>query len=489
MYFLFTKKNNKILKDHEIEFIGNVGVESSGLNGVFCANSFMYLYREQLDFGDIIWIRGSNKNTVWETDENHITYLYNNKLDNIKYSFIKAIFDHFFYNKKSDNFTFEKIKSEKLVNNEKCYIYYYKSVFSNESITLYYRIKDNLLIKSIEEYYEDTLVTTYYKYKEFDKFSYPTKIIEERLKYKEIQIVDITNIIINKQYNVNKFNPQKSQSHVIFKTPSKIKFINYYNNISLEVKIDESTYYFGLDTGSSQTIISNEIVKKHNLNPIGHLHSKGGGHKLFRADFVYLKKLQINDLLVKGQIVSSVNISAYTGKSPYKLSGLLGYDFFSQVVIKIDYKNNTMYFINPNDFKYRGKGYRLKFEPLQRFIVIDIELGNNLLGKFDLDTGSSISTISNYFAVKNNLLQNIGSSISANAFGGKASLALKKFKEIIIDENIKIKNVEFAIKTGKANKYNRTIWDGNIGNNILKDFTLIINYPNKEIIFEKYKNE
>src|SRR5262249_1086714 len=126
---------------------------------------------------------------------------------------------------------------------------------------------------------------------------------------------------------------------------------------------------------------------------------------------VHGANLRLPGFEVAGQtlLVKPRGTGAYDG---FLTEGLLAYDFFSLVVLHIDYDVRVVHLDDPRTFTYSGRGDSLELIDLEQvkvpFVRAKIaQLGRQAMeGEFILDTGARVSlTVNTPFVDDHKLLQ------------------------------------------------------------------------------------
>jgi hypothetical protein len=173
------------------------------------------------------------------------------------------------------------------------------------------------------------------------------------------------------------------------------------------------------------------------------------------------------------------NLSGYIG---LPIHGLLGYEFFSALGVKINFSDTTMTVCRPKDIKPFRKSQKvpITIEDKKPYLTTTITFpdGSKVPNKLIIDLGAG------HPLSLENMLQKHGlpkKSIQANlgvALNGPITGYLSRVKEIDIGK-YKIKNVitSFPDKDYIQRTYS-VPRDGNLGTGILKKFNLIFDYSN-----------
>ena len=144
----------------------------------------------------------------------------------------------------------------------------------------------------------------------------------------------------------------------------KIKFTNYNNLIIIKIKLNGQPLNFLLDTGVDKTVLFGLKDDQNQIkNQSEKIMIKGvSGQKQTYAYKVENNTLEIGKLKDSAHDVyaifdQSFNISDKIG---YQIQGIIGYDFFKNLVVKINYMRNHLKIYNPNTFNKSLNSYEVK---------------------------------------------------------------------------------------------------------------------------------
>jgi hypothetical protein len=140
------------------------------------------------------------------------------------------------------------------------------------------------------------------------------------------------------------------------------------HNVLVPVEIGGQTQMFSLDTGTSQTVIDVGAAKRVGLHP-----------EFKRA---IVPELHVGDLTAANLPIAAMDI--FHGK----LAGILGNDFFTGHVVRIDYKDEKLEVISHETFEPPADAFPLKIR-VDEGIPIGAAVIDGVRGdRFALDTGS-----------------------------------------------------------------------------------------------------
>lgn len=290
-------------------------------------------------------------------------------------------------------------------------------------------------------------------------------------------------------------NPKQHSTRISFKLSNNLIIL------PLLLNSEKDTLNFVLDTGVGHTLFTDStFIKKLQLdtNKLRKIIVKGGGvGEVIPAYIVPMQRLEVGTLIAPFQSVLIVSksltyLSQYAG---IKIDGIVGYDFFRNLTVKIDYQKKELTAFNPNFFE---KKYLKKYD-IKNILGLQIQrqkpyirafVSNNhkdtIEVKLLIDTGAGHSVSLDLQADKGiNLPQkyiesNLGLAVNGLVVGKIGRLPIFKIG------NFSWKNVicsyPDSLLVAFRNEYVEK--DGSIGIGILERFTLILDYSKERCIFE-----
>ena len=180
-------------------------------------------------------------------------------------------------------------------------------------------------------------------------------------------------------------------------------------------------------------------------------------------------------------------LSNYAG---IPIHGLLGYEFFNNLGVKIDFADSTITVWRPKDIRLFRKGNKVPFSIENRKPYIQAKVvftnGTKTNNKLIIDLGaghplSLENIIEKHGLPKKFIAANLGVGLTGPIYG-----FLSRVKEVDFGK-YKLKNVitSFPEKSQNTPQIQR---DGNLGIGILKRFTLIFDYPDSAIYIKPGSN-
>lgn len=252
---------------------------------------------------------------------------------------------------------------------------------------------------------------------------------------------------------------------------------------------NKGPFNFILDTGVGLMIITDpklvdsiNVQHKRTIKLTGL--GEGDAYEAFvtpplNVDIPGLKSDNVSAAILK---TDYFNLSGYVGMHVH---GLLGYEFFNNLAVKINFSDSTMSVSRPGDLKPFKKSQKLTIaiedkKPYMETMVTFPD-GNKALNKFIIDLGaghplSLENMLQKHALPKKSIRANLGV-----ALNGPITGFISRINEIEIGR-YKLKNVITSFPDKDYLKRTYTVQrDGNIGIGILKRFNVIFDYTNNAL--------
>lgn len=255
---------------------------------------------------------------------------------------------------------------------------------------------------------------------------------------------------------------------------------------------------FLLDNGAADVFISEVKARSLRLTAQSRV-TIPGGDKGIATVYVPDVMVQVGALTLKDHRSVVIPVAEMKGLSQYfgrTLDGIIGYEFFQQLVVEVDYAKQVLRLHRPKNYKYQGIGQRL---PLQienrrpyveamvqpygyRTIVASlmVDLGSN--GALSLTASCGRDQALRAAAPK--LLQRQATTIHGAQqiyLGRVQSLNLAQFH---LETPLTHFETHFETHSGAACDH----ISGKIGTQVLRQFHVIFNYPQQQLILEPQTN-
>jgi hypothetical protein len=244
------------------------------------------------------------------------------------------------------------------------------------------------------------------------------------------------------------------------------------------------TLNFVLDTGSSGISLDSTTVAYFGLKPEPSDRSIRGIAGIRKVGFLYKRKLHLPGLTVDSLNFHVNDYTLLTTVYGERIDGIIGYSVLSRYIMKLDYDSNKITIATRGTIRYPRGGYLLKptinFLPSLPMRLRDEKTTNsNFL--YDMGAGLCMLLSREYVTDTNFLDKKRKRWIKeGEGLGGKIDMELTVMKEVKVGP-YKFRKVPIFIFDDENNVTSYPNMGGLLGNDILRRFNVIINYPRSEI--------
>jgi hypothetical protein len=268
------------------------------------------------------------------------------------------------------------------------------------------------------------------------------------------------------------------------------------NLVIIELKINgKGPFNFVLDTGVGLMLITDpnlidsiNIVNKRTLRIAGL--GEGGEYLAYVTPVLDIDMPGLESYDVAAAILKKdpFDLSSYAG---IPVHGLLGYEFFNNMAIKIDFADSTITVSRPKDIRLFKKGniIPITIEDRKPYINANITLpnGTKKTNKLIVDLGAGHPLSLEYIAEKKELPQNCIAANLGVGLTGPIDGFIGRVKEIELGR-FKVKEVIASFPNDDDKAPKSISRDGSLGVGTLKRFTLIFDYPDKLLYLKPAAN-
>jgi hypothetical protein len=254
-------------------------------------------------------------------------------------------------------------------------------------------------------------------------------------------------------------------------------------------------FNFVMDTGVGLMLITDpKLVDSINVSNKRTLKISGLGEgDAYEAYVTSALKVDIPGL-VSYDVAAAILKTDHFGLSNFAgipIHGLLGYEFFNNLAVKIDFADSSITVSRPKDLKLSKQGTKipLKIENRKPYLQAKVTFPNGAKtnDKLILDLGAGHPLSLENIIQKHGLPQKFIAANLGVGLTGPISGFLSRVNELDIGR-FKLKGVitSFPVKTeGVVQTEER---DGNLGIGVLKRFTVVIDYPDSALYLKPGPN-
>jgi hypothetical protein len=239
---------------------------------------------------------------------------------------------------------------------------------------------------------------------------------------------------------------------------------------------------FVFDTGATD-VLESGAAKRLGIAIQGALPGDGFGDKISSYGFAKIRSVSLGGLTLPDQVFGTFDLSGLAAVEGADSTGLLGYEFVKRAVLTIDYAARTLTFTRQDAFRPPLGVRAIPFTFAAHIPMISGTL-DGFAGQFELDTGSRGGlTVMAPFAAQHNLVQRYRAKLSAivgYGVGGPSKALLARAVKLDL-AGVTVHSPVAEIVTDKGGAAESARSAGNIGGDILKRFTVTLDYAHQKL--------
>jgi predicted aspartyl protease len=241
---------------------------------------------------------------------------------------------------------------------------------------------------------------------------------------------------------------------------------------------------FVLDTGSGGISLDSATAKQLGLTLTKSDRTIRGIAGMRKVDFALNHVLRLPGLQTDSMDFHINDYEILTNSHGVKIDGIIGFSFLRRYIVRLDFDKNIIELFTPGLFKYERGGHLIKprFTPLP---VDELYVNDNraVHAKYIFDTGAGLNVLlSSDFESDSSIIKKKRKRYTTQVEG----MGGKRLMELTVAEQVKLgpykfRNVPVHIF---EDEYNLTMYPqlaGLLGNDLLRRFTVVLNYPEQSI--------
>jgi predicted aspartyl protease len=276
----------------------------------------------------------------------------------------------------------------------------------------------------------------------------------------------------------------------------EVPFDFLHNQIVLHATINgQGPYNMLLDTGTQVTTIDIGLARSLRL-PLGLAvsESTGVGTRRITGRQTVCEELRLGDVAAARLAAIALDLSKVARVMDWRVSGVLGFNFLASRVVRIDYFRRRIVFYEKSPFPpsplpstSRRASFAMQFRAHSVLPVLEDCYVNGQRISVTLDTGSSLGLILFPQAIRHLGLEKLahdGIPLGAAGYKGNARLTKGWVK------SVKLKTVDLGasevayVERGYGESEDLEQRGGNLGNAVLQDFVLTLDYRGRVVVLE-----
>jgi len=469
---------------------GSIVIEGTGLEGTLKIWENPPLKeRHEVDLKIITQTSGDNGRVRWEVDPNGKLQIRKDEptLLRRRVSSMMNRYDHL--DPGSDSFTLGLDDIEK-VDAIDCYVVTISNSINEDVVRQYINTQTYMLEKSIVQEPDEERRTRYSDYREVNGLQRSFRQATEILPVGQKMTIQLNRIEGNIDIDPSMFEPPGEDAKDFrFTSGNKAENVPFQflaDHIFIPVNVDGRERLWALDSGASMSVIDSAYAARLGLKPEGNMTGVGAG-KTLQVSFVELPPFRVQGIEFAGQKAASAGfLGPYAHRHfGFDVVGILGYDFLSRFVTKIDYAGETLSFYDPDAFEYKGDGTVVDAPLSEHTFSLPVTVDGRYTGMWSLDLGAGGVSFHYPYAEEHDLLNLNGVKGLGFGAGGASGKRTMEFETIEwAGHTIRNPLIGTPLQRG-AGAFGRSEMIGNLGNSLFRHFTLYLDYKRQQVIIEK----
>jgi len=430
------------------------------------------------DNGEVRWVLDTNGKLQVITRSDEVTL----KRDEVD----RRMAEYEYADRGSDVFSVALDGTEEVEGTE-CYVISISNTINIDRHFYYISIDGFRLEKSVALVGENSSDTYYGDYREVDGLVVAFYSREIQHATGQPQVVELTMYESNPAVDPGRFEPpeegDKDYRFTSGDAAEDMPFRFIENHLFIPVFIDGIEHMWILDTGAGMSVIDKAFADNMGLEMEGNLKGRGAGGTV-DVSFTELPPFELEGISFDAQKVAVIDMAELIRRLGVEMTGILGFDFLSRFVTKIDYANELISFYDPESFTYTGGGTRLDAHIEEGVFETAATLDGRHSGTWLFDIGAGTTHLDANYARREGYAGKNGVLKMGHGAGNEYQLKLIKaesmeFAGFALDEP------DLSFSYGGTDTNFTADRLGMMGNSIFRNFIVYVDYANEQVILEK----
>jgi len=276
--------------------------------------------------------------------------------------------------------------------------------------------------------------------------------------------------------------------------PATIPIDVFSNHVYVKVCAGDRPLSFILDTGAGATFLDLHTAERFGMSLSGGFTARGAGAGTIAGAQLDRTNVRLAGSSLVQPVSSALDLSRLPPREGHRMDGILGYDFVRRFVVAIDYVHEELRLYDARSFRYSGSGTSIPITFSGNHPHVDAEVrladGATIKGRMVVDVGASTSlSLTKPFVEANSLRERVGPTIHRRAgggVGGAVTADIGRVAGLQLGTLEIVRPVTMLLGDSAGVFSGNSDWIGNIGGDILRRFTVYLDYANKRMILEPH---
>ncbi|MGA8438345.1 MAG: aspartyl protease family protein [Candidatus Sulfotelmatobacter sp.] len=355
-----------------------------------------------------------------------------------------------------------------------------------QPIELWFAAATGFLARTVRVMPTTVETVNYTNYKKVEGLLLPHRIVTDQ-GTGDLDTVEISEYHLNPPVDERTFQPPHTLNDTTVANGKAVVPVEIGNYVTIEARLNgQGPFAFLFDTGG-HAILTPEAAKMLRLQPSGAGSSGGAGEGRLSVQYTMVEHMEIGGVTFKDQHFFVIPLQYNTvarGERP-PLAGILGLEILERLAMRLDYRNRTITLWPRETYRHEGAGLAVPIAFTDDIPLLHAQLEGER-GDFALDTGNGGSlVVQHVWAESNGLADTMKRGVEMLSFGtgGESRNWASRVSDFELADHF-FHHVVARYAEDRRGAFSSRTEAGNIGTQVLANFTLDFDYANTRIWFQ-----
>lgn len=342
---------------------------------------------------------------------------------------------------------------------------------------------------------ERTQTVTFVSWKEVDGVQFPNEMLQSTGDAKFDVRITTTKIEVNPAVDAAAFaKPEPKLAAIAFPNSANVvtsPFRLVQNHIYFPLSVNGAAPAdFIFDTGAEFTVIDRKRAEALGLKMAGTIEARGSGPNSAQTSLIADPRIAFAGLTMPLDVIAAIDLGALSLREGKRIEGIIGYGVLSRFIIDVDYARSELRFHEPSSFVANAQASVLPVQFHGNLPIVTVKVTDAAGAAHEahllIDTGARNAVVlAKPFLERTKLTEGktIAGLLGAGV-GGATAQRIGRLRNIEL-AGMKIDGPITSFSTATSGAEADPNVDGLIGGDILKRFTLTIDYPHERLLLAK----
>jgi hypothetical protein len=379
------------------------------------------------------------------------------------------------------------LQGAEMVDGTDCYVLSVANSINSDRCIYYIATDGFRLLKKVALRGEESADTYYGDYREIDGLlvAFYTKEIQHQTGQPQETVV--TKYESNPDIDAALFEPPEQRGRDYEFTAGQaaenipFKFID--SHLYIPVVLNGAERLWILDTGASVSVVDKAFADAIGLRAEGDIKGVGAGSTV-DVGFATLPPFEVKGIRFGAQTVAVIDLSGIIRRLGVDVVGILGFDFLSRFVTRVDYARERVSFYDPDLFDYKGTGHVVDVHVKEGVFEVPAVLDGSHTGTWLFDIGAGMTSLDGRYALREGYAKQPGLVRMARGAGSEYQIKVVKADSLRLG-GFTVYRPEVNFGYGGTDTVFTADKIGGLGNTLFRHFVVYVDYSRERVILEE----